>query len=77
MASYPTRLTVPERNAARCESQKMAYDTCSVANDVAEVMMSLGKVEPGCHLTPYFCDERWHNCRRWHIYNRKIVFPKD
>lgn len=35
--------------------------------------MQHGRVNPGCHITPYQCDE----CREWHLANRVIVpLPK-
>jgi hypothetical protein len=34
--------------------------------------MMAGRVDPGCHITPYLCDD----CRRWHTRNRRIVFTE-
>ncbi len=32
-------------------------------------MMEQGKVDPGCHQTPFLCAD----CGRWHVANRVIV----
>jgi len=37
--------------------------------DACEEMMERGLVRPGCHLTPYPCDQ----CSEFHITNRVIV----
>lgn len=69
MASSPTRLAVNPLDARLCESRKACFRTKNEALDIAEKMMELRRVHPGCHLTPYQCC----NCGRWHIYNRVIV----
>ena len=70
MASRPTRLRVPlDRWYRRCPSQKVCFDTKAQALDAAERLMEKGEVNPGCHMTPYLCDE----CQRWHVANRRIV----
>ena len=76
MASSPTRKRiVPERERnylSKCSSLKTGFPTKREALDHAEDLMELGRVKPGCHLTPYLCDE----CHDWHVYNRTIVFPQ-
>lgn len=47
----------------------MGYATYDRALDVAELMMEKGEVNPGCHITPYACDD----CGEWHVANRVIV----
>ncbi len=69
MASTPTRLTLDKRKARTCRLQKVGLPSYDAALQVAEVMMEQGKVNPGCHITPYLCDE----CEEWHVYNRVIV----
>lgn len=71
MASSPSRLHVdPRRIQVKCVTQKHGYATREEALDGCERSMEAGKVKPGCHLTPYLCDE----CGEWHSYNRIIVF---
>ena len=71
MASSPTRLHVDVNSSGfrKCESQKIGYATKEKALDVAEQMMELGKVNPGCHITPYECE----TCGEWHVANRVII----
>lgn len=69
MASSPTRASVDPSRACRCESRKVGYATYDRALDVAELMMEKGEVNPGCHITPYACDD----CGEWHVANRVIV----
>lgn len=69
MASSPTRLHVDPVHACRCPSQKVGYPTKDEALTQAEVQMERGAVNPGCHITPYPCDE----CGEWHVANRVIV----
>ena len=72
MASHPTRLRLPvSRLAVTCESLKVSYITYDAAWDAAERAMDKGLVEPGCHLTPYRCEQ----CGTWHVRNRRIVWP--
>lgn len=72
MASRPTRLTLNTANGnyRKCVSQKVGYATKDEALDAAERMMELGKVRPGCHITPYLCSD----CAEWHVSNRVIVW---
>ena len=70
MASSPTRLSVPlDSDFRRCESQKIGFGSYDSALDAAERMMDAGRVDPGCHITPYLCDR----CSEWHVANRVIV----
>jgi hypothetical protein len=74
MASSPTRRRVALRDGrplfyTTCETQKQTYVDKADALDAAERLMEQGKVDPGCHLTPYTCAR----CGAWHIYNRRIV----
>ena len=71
MASTPTRQRVrlDRQGFRRCSSEKVGYPSYDAAYNVAEPMMLQGKVHPGCHLTPYECDE----CEEWHVGNRVIV----
>lgn len=74
MASTPTRQhRDPRLPHARCESRKVSYPDRADALDAAERLMDQGRVNPGCHLTPYRCPD----CRRWHLFNRTIVFVDD
>lgn len=57
----------------RCTSFKAEYVSLAQAEDAAEDQMDAGFVRPGCHLTPYLCEE----CGRWHLANRQIVFPRE
>jgi hypothetical protein len=71
----PTRLRFKGpaiRNIAmlRCSSLKMGHASYDQAHRVAENMMTLDKVMPGCHLMPYLCTE----CGEWHVANKRIVF---
>jgi len=72
MASYPTRKQVNQRASSfrRCPTQKVGYATKDLALNAAERLMETGKVRPGCHITPYECDQ----CPEWHVANRIIVF---
>lgn len=72
MASRPTRqhLNVAVARAYACVTLKHGHPTRDEALDAAEKMMDAGRVDPGCHLTPYRCDD----CGAWHIRNRRIVF---
>ncbi len=70
MASRPTRQRLDLAKVAHlCASGKASHDTYGEALDAAEDMMRAGRVEPGCHQTPYFHEA----CGRWHLYNRVIV----
>lgn len=71
MASSSTRLHVPiaHRHLRKCPSEKIGYPHKGAALDAAEVMMRQDRVNPGCHITPYSCDE----CGEWHVRNRRIV----
>lgn len=71
MASSPTRQRVDLRSSGfrRCDSQKVGYDTYEAALAAAELMMAAGKVKPGCHITPYECED----CDEWHLGNKVIV----
>lgn len=71
MASHPTRLHVSTRGSGfrKCISQKVGYLDYAGALDAAELMMELGKVNPGCHITPYPCED----CGEWHVANKVIV----
>jgi len=72
MASRPTRqhLNVAVERTRKCVTLKIGHPTRAEALDACEAMMDAGRVEPGCHLTPYACDD----CGEWHIRNRRIVF---
>lgn len=52
-----------------CQSQKVGYRTRQEALDQAEQMMAADHVQPGCHITPYACQD----CGAWHVANRRIV----
>ncbi len=65
----PTRLKVNLKRLIRCATRKIGFATKGQALDVAELMMEQGHVSPGCHITPYECDE----CGQWHVSNRVIV----
>jgi len=71
MATTATRLHLhPERDRfSRCTSLKIGYGSHREAFDAAEQQMEDGRVHPGCHITPYRCNE----CGQWHVYNRRIV----
>ncbi len=70
--SGPTRWHT-KRHARVCETGKVCHESYAQAFLHAERGMTLGRVDPGCHLTPYRC----HHCQAWHVGNRKIVFPAD
>lgn len=73
MASSPTRQHLDlVRVTRRCESQKVCFLDYAEAHTAAERLMDLGKVLPGCHISPYECDR----CSYWHVANKKVVFPK-
>lgn len=71
MASHPTRQKVRLRDVGvrRCESLKVGYGSYDEALQAAELMMLEGRVDPGCHITPYACDR----CPEYHVANRRIV----
>ena len=71
MASSPSRLRVPldVAQAHRCESRKFGYRDKADSLDGAVRLMELGRVDPGCHITPYLCSL----CGDWHVYNRRII----
>lgn len=70
MASTATRQRRPFPPPGRwCESWKVSYANREAALDGAERGMEVGAVSPGCHLTPYACED----CGRWHVANRRIV----
>jgi hypothetical protein len=72
MASRPTRQRVNLQSGGfrRCISQKVGFRSRAQALDAAERMMDAGRVRPGCHITPYACDD----CGEWHVANRVIVW---
>lgn len=72
MGRRSTRQRVNLNSSAfrRCPSQKAGFATKALALDAAERMMDQGKVRPGCHITPYPCEQ----CPEWHVANRIIVF---
>lgn len=53
-----------------CATGKQCYQDYAKAHNAAEAMMEHGRVNPGCHQTPYECRE----CGYWHIFNRVVVF---
>lgn len=63
------RVTSEYARKYRCESRKVSYPNKAAALDASERLMEQGRVEPGCHITPYECRE----CGDWHVYNRRIV----
>ena len=63
------KLNVAKQGYCRCVSRKIGYRSYDEALTAAEEMMAVGKVHPGCHITPYVCDE----CAEWHVRNRTIV----
>jgi len=69
MASSPTRLHL-DVDHLRCESHKVTYRTKADALDAAEALMLADRVSPGCHITPYLCQD----CGHWHVWNRVIVY---
>jgi hypothetical protein len=70
MASSPTRQHLDvEKVHRRCESQKVCFASKAEALEAAEDMMQRGKVNPGCHIMPYACDQ----CGSWHVRNQVIV----
>lgn len=71
MASSKTRQKVRLRDVGvkTCVSQKVSYADYDEALQAAEVMMLEGRVDPGCHITPYRC----RDCSDWHVWNRPIV----
>lgn len=75
MAAKPTRLriNVAKQYLQRCTTDKRGMPTKAEALDVAEQMMHEGRVNVGCHITPYLCA----TCGEWHVANRHIVFPKE
>lgn len=72
MASRATRLHINLRQQLpiKCDSRKVGLPTKDAALNLAERLMDQGKVDPGCHITPYLCDR----CGEWHVTNRRIVF---
>ncbi len=48
---------------------KIGYETYDDALTAAELQMDSGAVKPGCHITPYRCDD----CGAFHLWNRVIV----
>ena len=70
MASRPTRQRLdPNRLERKCETQKVGYRTRAAALTAAERMMDAGRVQPGCHITPYLC----RSCGEYHNANKVIV----
>lgn len=71
MASSATRkhLDPAKEYLSHCTSLKIGYATRSQAFDAAELLMQEGRVNPGCHITPYEC----RDCGQWHVFNRPIV----
>ncbi len=63
------RINPAKEYFSRCSSQKIGYRDKSEALDAAETMMEAGRVNPGCHITPYLCKE----CRQYHVWNRPIT----
>ena len=71
MASRPTRLSITDKSLhVRCETFKVGYASYHEALDGAERAMEQDRVNPGCHLMPYYCER----CGEWHTRNQKIVF---
>lgn len=62
------RINVAKDYFSRCRTLKIGYPTKGEAFDVAESMMEVGRVNPGCHITAYLCKE----CQQWHVWNRPI-----
>lgn len=70
----PTRLHLNPHDFDRyCVTGYKTLLTKAAALDVAEAMMTAGRVDPGCHQTPHRCTE----CGLWHVHNRRIVFRDD
>lgn len=70
MASRPTRRHFDvARLSRKCGTHKVGYQDKAQALEGAERGMLAGRVDPGCHLTPYRCGE----CGEWHVRNRRIV----
>jgi len=65
------RINVDKVLLSRCDSRKAGFATHREALDHAECLMELGRVFPGCHLSPYLCQD----CGQFHIHNRRIIFP--
>lgn len=75
MASNPTRKRIRAgsdefERLVRCTSQKVSARSYGEALSMAERMMNRGAVNPGCHITPYLCEE----CGEFHVWNKPIVF---
>lgn len=60
----------PEQVVRRCETFKVCHKTRQAALDASEHQMEAGRVDRGCHLMPYLCDQ----CGLWHLRNHRIVF---
>ena len=76
MASTPTRQRIPGYYTVasrRCPSEKVSFPTYWLALEAAEMLMDMGRVDPGCHQTPYQC----RDCGDWHVGNRRIYFRID
>jgi hypothetical protein len=74
MASYPTRHHMRGDQVARkcATTLKIGYADRAAALDACEATMRAGRVEPGCHVMPYRCDD----CGEWHTRNQRIVFTE-
>ena len=73
MASSATRLHVRvDRLTRKCETMKIGYPTRDDALEACEGQMRAGRVDPGCHVMPYRCDQ----CGAWHTRNQRIVFTE-
>jgi hypothetical protein len=70
VASRATRYHVRvDRLTRKCQTEKIGYATRAAALDACESQMNADKVEPGCHIMPYACDQ----CGAWHVRNQRIV----
>ena len=59
--------------ARKCAATlKIGHPTREAALTACEAMMLAGRVEPGCHVMPYRCDD----CGEWHTRNQRIVFTE-
>lgn len=73
-AGHRVRVRInPKKVSRMCETFKVCHLTRQAALDASERQMEAGKVDRGCHLMPYLCDQ----CGRWHLRNHRIVFKKE
>jgi hypothetical protein len=63
------KINVARVEYIKCDTRKKGYATKGEALDAAELMMELGQVNAGCHMTPYLCPF----CQEFHVSNRVIV----